>query len=402
MRHQLYLAFAALFAVVLWSCSDDSSDTVAGYWGDQKANQEEQHGTDPADLPTLNATARQVADAMTCGINIGNTMECPTGEGAWSGTEVTPEYIKGLKAAGFNAVRIPCAWDAHMVDKTSFTIDPAWLERVDRVVDWCYQSGLYVVLNAHWDNGWLEDHIFEADKEGVILAEQSAIWRQVATRLAKYDSHLLFAAMNEPGMNETSGGGKKWDAEAAARVVRYQQAMIDAVRAAGGYNATRCLVVQGLGASIDSTVDGMTALPRDPATDRMLVEVHFYEPYQFALMEQDASWGNTFWYWGAANHVDGSEHNATWGEEQYVADQMAKIKAKYPDTPVIIGEFAAIIRTNVDNKEKHLASVALYNKTVAQAARACGFAPFYWETGDIINRRTGEVKNADIVKALTE
>ncbi|WP_289464286.1 cellulase family glycosylhydrolase, partial [Klebsiella pneumoniae] len=93
-------------------------------------------------------------------------------------------------------------------------------------------------------------------------------------------------------MNETSSKGKKWtDAEAVARVVEYEQTMIDAVRATGCNNAKRTLIVQGLGTSIAETNDHMIALPTDAAEDRLMVEVHFYEPFQFALMEEDASWG---------------------------------------------------------------------------------------------------------------
>lgn len=351
----------------------------------------------------MSHSATELASLMYAGINIGNTMECPSGEGAWSGAVVNETYIKGLKAAGFNAVRIPCAWDSHMTDKTTYTIDPTWLDRVYEVVSWCVSNDMYVVLNAHWDNGWLEDNIFKAAKQSAIVAEQKAIWTQVATKMNAFDEHLLFAACNEPGMNETSGNEAKWaDQEAVARVVEYEQTMIDAVRATGGNNATRCLVVQGLGTSISSTYTYMKSLPTDNVADRLMVEVHFYEPYQFCLMEEDASWGKTFWYWGKDNHVSGSEHNPDWGEESWLTAQLDKMKELYTskNIPVIIGEYSAMFRTVSENQEMHDKSVAYYGQVVTEYAKNAGCVPFYWETGSVINRANGAVKKQAVVDGL--
>lgn len=348
--------------------------------------------------------ATELAALMYAGINIGNTMECPGNEGAWSGTKVNEAYVRGLKAAGFNAVRIPCAWHSYIENSSTYTISSTWLERVEEVVSWCVANGMYVVLNSHWDGGWLEDNIFDASKEAAIVAEQTAIWTQIANKLNRFDEHLLFAACNEPGMNETSGGGHAWetDAEAVARVVKYEQAMIDAVRATGGYNARRCLIVQGLGTDISATNGYMSALPTDNVANRLMVEVHYYEPYQFCLMEEDASWGKMFYFWGEGNHVSGSDHNADWGEESWVKEQFEKMKAKYTDKgiPVIIGEYSAMFRTISEGQDMHDKSVCYYGEVVTREAKNHGCVPFYWETGSVINRTTGEVKKQDVVDGL--
>lgn len=403
---QLTIIFTLLVAGMLTACSDVNPDTVAGLWGDQLIVPEpEPDAPVGPELPSLDATAKEVAAAITAGINIGNTMEAPEGEGSWNGGyKVSREYLAGLKAAGFNAVRIPCAWDAHLSDRATYTIDPAWLDRVDEVIGWAYENDMYVVLNDHWDGGWLEDNIFDASKEAAITAEQSALWGQVAEKLAKYDSHLIFAACNEPGMNETINNDDRWatDPTAMERLIKYEQAMIDAVRNASGYNATRCIAVQCPGASITATDTYMTLLPTDKATDRLMVEVHFYEPYQFALMEEDASWGNTFWYWGEGNHVEGSQHNATWGEEDYVRGQFARVKNKFVDAgiPVILGEYSCMFRTVEENQAAHDRSVAYYGEVVTREAKAAGCVPFYWETGGVINRADGTVKRQDVVDGL--
>ncbi len=363
--------------------------------------------------------AKTLVSKIYAGINIGNTMECNSSddekaETAWGNPLVNENYIKGLKALGFNAIRIPCAWHSHLSDTENYIISPKWLERVKTVVDYCVNNDMYVVLNSHWDTGWLEDNIFSSGKRKLILAEQTAIWTQIANTFINYDEHLIFSGSNEPGMNETSSGGKKWegsDGESAIkRLISYEQAFIDAVRATGGNNAKRCLVFQGLGTDIASTYSYMTTLPSDNVENRLIAEVHFYEPYQWALMEDDASWGKVFYYWGKDNHKDGSSHNPTWGEESHVDSQFAKMKEKFVDAgiPVIIGEYSTRIQTHgtddseIFDTELHKKSRAYYNKYVTMVAKNNGCATFYWETGGEINRTTGEAKNQYAIDGIME
>jgi len=363
-------------------------------------------------------SAKELASMMYAGINLGNLMEASDGEGSWRNGKVSEEYIKSLKNAGFNTVRIPCAWAAHFSKKSSdpqYTIDPSWLERVKRVVSWCVQNDMYVVLNCHYDkDGWLEDNIFKDLIENEIVAEQKAIWTQVANYMKDFDEHLLFAASNEPGMNETSGHDEMWaDKYAVERVVRYEQTMIDAVRATGGNNASRTLIVQGLGASISNTYQYMdnaaetevSTFPVDKVPDRLMMEVHFYEPYQFCLMEKDESWGKMYYYWGKDNKVAGSDRNTPDAStEAWVDAQMAKMKAKFVDKgiPVIIGEYAAMFRTVSDgeNQEMHDKSVAAYDEYVTKVAKNNGCVPFYWETGDVIDCTNGKVLKQYIFDAI--
>ena len=368
---------------------------------------EQAAGVDDGDA--MQSSATELISKIKVGINIGNTMECPSGEGAWSGSKVTPAYVAGLKALGFNAVRIPCAWHSYISDTKTYAIKESWMSRVKEVVDYCLGNDMYVVLNSHWDTGWLEDNIFNTAKQTAIIAEQKAIWTQVANAFKDYDEHLIFAGCNEPGMNETSSGGKKWDADAVARLVKYEQTFIDAVRATGGNNAKRCLVFQGLGTDIASTAESMSDIPTDPA-GRLIAEIHYYEPYQWALMEQDAGWGKVFWYWGEDNHKSGSDHNPDWGEEQWAKDQFAKMKKKFVDNgiPVIVGEFSSRIQTAATRDDKteefdeelHKKSRAYYNEVIVREAKNSGCAPFYWETGGEINRTDGTAKNQYAIDGL--
>ncbi len=364
----------------------------------------------------MNSSAQQIAAKMYAGINIGNTMEAGANEGSCNSQKapVNRHYIKALKAAGFNAVRIPCNWYNYLEDHEDgvYTIKESWLNHVKDVVTWCISEDLYVVLNAHWDTGWLEDYIFteNEDLQDSINAKQKAIWTQIANKMNDFDEHLLFAAMNEPGMNETSSKEDRWQSEPIGlqRLKIYQQTMLDAVRATGGNNAKRVLIMQVPGASISVAKDNgfdATALPTDQVEGRLMAEAHFYEPYQFCLMEKDADWGKMWYYWGAANHVDGSERNATTDyEERWVDTQMGKLKELFVDkgVPVILGEFGADIRTLGDGEDQgnHEASVAYFAEYVTKTAKTNGIVPFLWETGAVINHKTGDIIKQNIVNSL--
>lgn len=348
----------------------------------------------------MSSDAKTLASKMYAGINIGNTLEATGGETSWGNPKVNATYIAGLKNLGFNAVRIPCAWDSHLSDESTYEIDPDWMDRVVEVVGYCVDNDMYAIVNIHWDGGWLEDNITSGYNSD-IDAEQKALWTQIATALGGYDEHVLFAAMNEPGMNETSGSSSV-STTAVQTIMTYQQTFVDAVRATGGNNATRCLVVQGPATDINFTVEVTYGVPTDTATDRLMVEVHYYDPYQFTLMEEDATWGKTFWYWGSDNYVSGSDHNATWGEESWVTAQFDKMKTSFVDKgyPVIIGEFCAMKRTVSENQQKHNDSRKYFNEVVTREAKNRGIVPFYWETGTDINRSDGSAKEDYAIEGI--
>lgn len=359
------------------------------------------------DLP-MQSSAAEIAKKMGVAVNIGNTLEATGGETAWNNPMISQTYLAGVKAMGFDAVRIPCNWYNHYMtvkdvmgnDSLTTTIDPAWMARVKEVVSMCIDNDLYVVLNDHWDTGWIENTFDQGYHSS--LAEQLAdMWTQIATEFNPFDEHLLFAGLNEPGM---SG---QITAPALEALTKYEQAFIDAVRATGGNNATRTLVVQGPQTNIDATVADSYVLPVDAVADRLMVEIHFYDPYQFALMEDDADWGKTWWYYGSDNHVAGSIHNnGTYMNEAEIEGQFAKMKAKFVDNgyPVILGEYAPMIRT-VDkyadlDVAKHEASRAYWNEVVTRAALHNECVPCYWETGGDINRTTGTAINTYAIDGI--
>ncbi|MCD8207883.1 MAG: cellulase family glycosylhydrolase, partial [Bacteroidales bacterium] len=128
---------------------------------------------------SMASDAKTLISKIYAGVNIGNTMEVPGGETGWGNPRVNKTYVDGLSTMGFNAVRIPCAWDSYIINDATYEIDPTWMERVSEVVGYCLDNDMYVIVNIHWDGGWLEDNIKQGYNES-INAKQKALWTQIA------------------------------------------------------------------------------------------------------------------------------------------------------------------------------------------------------------------------------
>jgi len=344
----------------------------------------------------LDRTAIEIVGDMSPGINLGNTLEATTSwtgaalwnnkaglasETGWQGTRTSQAVIDYMASLGFRSVRIPCAWAfGHITNASTCEIDAQWMARVKEIVDYCIGRGLYVVLNDHWDGGWIEEHIADTDANTIAgnKARLTKLWTQIATEFRDYDEHLLLAGLNEPNAG---------DQVATNNLVEYNQTFVDAVRATGGNNERRVLVVQGPSTSIDNTCNFMAGkMPTDVVDGRLAVEVHYYNPWQFWGMEKDESWGKVFYYWGNGNHHSGSQHNATWGEESEMRSQLMKMKTNFVDKgyPVVIGEFGANWRNlagqSGESQEKHDASIrAHYRELYALCKEMGGMVAMAWD-----------------------
>ncbi len=410
--------------------------------------------------------ASELVAPMGMGYNIGNTMEVPENPTGWGNPLPTAGYIKAIKAAGFNTVRIPCAWYSHSdalakdiaanggtadngaythVGKdasfTNPTIDAAWLKQVKDVVDMIIAEGMYVVLNSHWDEGWLEDRVYEgtanprsgsgdiANSSATTKARQAAYWKQIATYFKDYDEHLLFAGANEPGVNDPWGASGQWafDDSRMQILKGYYEAFITSVRSAGGNNATRTLIVQAPRTEMDNAPMLSTNWPTDPAgAGYMMAEVHYY-PYQYSLMTKDEDWGTQFYYYTGLESSTDQTHNMGWnvysnsidntalGTPNQIAKAFGELKTMFCDKgiPVIIGELGAIKRTgqitDAANLKLHLQGRALFYGEVAKNAKANGIIPYVWDTGaendgnmTIITRQKGtySILDPDVLNAL--
>ena len=334
----------------------------------------------------------------TYGWNLGNTLEPPCGEGCW-GSAATQNLINAVASAGFNTIRIPCAWDSN-ANQSTYVIDSTYMARVKEVVDWCYGANLYVIVNCHWDNGWLEKNIGDT-VDSTIAAKQYAYWTQISETFINYDDKLMFAGCNEPDIDT---------AAQMATLLVYEQTFVDAVRDTGGNNSNRWLIVQGPKTDINLTYQLMNTLPTDTAVDRMMVEVHYYDPYQYTLMTSDASWGDMFYFWGQNYYHDTmTNRNADWGREDWVNTQFEKMKTKFVDQgiPVIIGEFCAFKRTGYsdltdEDFDLHVAGRTYFHKTIMDVANAKGLKPIFWDIqGQNFNWTSGTQTDPDNITVLT-
>lgn len=389
---------------------------------------------------------------MGMGYNIGNTMEVPKDPTGWGNPLPTKEYVKAIKAAGFNTIRIPCAWYSHSnaltqdvaaygrEDNSTYkhvgaassftnpTIDATWLAQVKDVVDMIIAEGMFVVLNSHWDEGWLEDRVYNgtanprsgageiANSSATTEARQKAYWSQIADYFKSYDEHLIFAGANEPGVNDPWGEGGQWkfDTDRMKILQGYYNAFVSAVRSAGGNNDTRTLIVQAPRTEMDMASMLSSNMPTDPAgAGYMMAEVHYY-PYQYSLMTADESWGKQFYYYSGLESTTDTPHNMgsatnanTLGTPAQITKAFGELKTMFCDKgiPVIIGELGAIKRTGQltgENLKLHLQGRALFYAEVAKNAKANGIIPYVWDTGDegdgnmtFITRQSGEYKVFD-------
>ena len=210
---------------------------------------------------------------VVMGWNLGNSLEAEGTETSWGNPATTADMIKSIKGEGFNAVRIPVRWGQHC-DMSTMTIDEKWLSRVKEIVDWCLAEDMYVIINTHHDL-WLEHYPTNA-KKAELNEKLGKLWTNIATAFADYDGRLAFAGLNE--VNAEGNWGLTPTQENYDVTNSFNQTFVDAVRATGGNNAQRNLVVQSY--RCNPTM-GLTNLvvPTDPTPNRLSVEFHYYDPY---------------------------------------------------------------------------------------------------------------------------
>ncbi|MBQ8921614.1 MAG: cellulase family glycosylhydrolase [Oscillospiraceae bacterium] len=328
-----------------------------------------------ADAPaaeTAFPTAQEIVDDIVIGWNLGNVLESHYDvysddpyvyEQGYGNPITTQKMIQDVHAAGFNAIRIPVTWMQKLDEHDN--ISEAWMNRVQEVVDWAYDDGMYVILNVHHDthadNGWLKANY---DSWNTYQGRFASIWAQISERFADYDYHLIFEGFNEISGNGTDPNGNRaqvwyfWeDWQNAEReecldvTAKYNQLFVDTVRASGGNNAERTLLCNTFGASGDSSVIRDFKLPDDTAQDRLITGAHLYMPYYFAAMDQP----DTKTYSSA--------------ELQKVFD----VFDYYIDGPVVIGEFNATYKDNDEERNR-------WAKEYMTITREKGYKCFVWDT----------------------
>ncbi len=297
-------------------------------------------------------TALEATRLMGNGINLGNTLEaCDNNVGIktstplsyethWGQPKTTQAMIDGMKAAGFDTIRIPVAWmtNATHLYEGDYTIDADYMDRVEEVVRYARKAGMYVIINDHWDGGWYGMFGSEsAETRALAMEAYKGMWQQIAERFRDYSDYLIFESANEELGTRFDENSALYcsdsvvtyltDDERYALTNEINQTFVDVVRATGGNNATRFLLIAGYGTNIDQTCDDRFQMPKDTADSKLMVSVHYYDPWSYCGASSAASatkWGKVSDY-------------------EYMDQQLAKM-TKFTEAGygVVIGEYGAL------------------------------------------------------------
>lgn len=389
---------------------EDSSDN-----GEQQTADVSQAGAllPNVTIPDLSIEEKAVPDTesmkfvedLKIGISLGNTFDAykDTGlsdemstETAWVNIKTSKSIIKAFHEAGFKTIRIPVSWHNH-VDK-DYNISEAWMARVQKVVDWAIEEEMYVILNIHHDNhpeanGFYPDNAHMEQSVSYI----KAIWSQLAERYKDYDEHLIFESMNEPRL---VGHEHEWwipsgnsdVTESVLCINELNQLFVDTVRASGGYNASRYLMCPGYDASADGALHKDFVLPHDtPEAEKekkIIVSVHAYTPYDFALNLSGTS------------YFSSEKKSSTKDIDSFMDKLYLRFIVK--GIPVVIGEFGALDKNNLEERVDYAAYYIA-------SAKARGMTALWWDNNSfsgngenfgLLYRTGGYIVYEDIVNAL--
>ncbi len=329
----------------------------------------------------LSMTTMAVVKDMGLGINLGNTFESNGDwingssvnnyETAWGSPTITKPMIDGYANAGFKTVRIPVAWSNLMTGNSSggnYTVSTALLNRIAEVVDYVLDNGMYAIVNIHYDGGWWEN--FPTDS-AECMKKYKRIWQQVSNKFKDYSGYLVFESLNEEGVWDDvwyiwrNGDDMTAKARAYGILNAINQEFTTLIRASGGNNADRHLLIAGYATNIDRTIDAMFKMPTDPQS-RQAVSVHYYDPFGFTHAPLDNSWS------------DWAPLRTTWGtnnDYNELNDYMNKMKTNFVDKgiPVIVGEYGVAEHGRPENE------IRKYTLAVAETIYERDMCPVLWD-----------------------
>lgn len=333
-------------------------------------------------------SAEDAVSAMKIGLNLYNTMEAygtwfdwtddpiETFQTCWGNPLVTADWFNAVKANGFNAVRIPVTWFPHTDE--NFQVTEKWMNRVEEVVKYGLDAGLYVILNVHHDTGgeWLAADLSNIDE---ISEKYVNLWTQIATRFEKYDDHLMFESYNEILDENEQWVNAKGDAFIA--VNQLAQTFVNTIRSLGENNQHRNLIVNTYAANGSHDMLDPFVIPTDQIPEHLMVQVHNYDPAAFCKMTQELKDG---------------EELPVWTEEfqNELAEELDILIEYYNanHVPIIIGEFAANDKIAEEERAKYAEFMVTYCRSNANISL------FYWN--EIISRTTFQPTWPTLMNAL--
>lgn len=350
------LAAAAIAAVMCLSCitacgKNDDSSSAAG------SSESSSDGKKEVNMEIRDISSWELVKEMSIGWNLGNTMDATGTSGlgcetAWQPVTTNEGMATLLKDTGFNVMRVPVSWGDHMDDE--YKVDEEWMARVHEIVDYGINNGLFVILNTHHEEWYFPT----AENKDEDIAQLTALWSQIAEEFKGYDEHLIFEGLNEPRCRNTPMEWTGGDADSRAIVAEYAKAFYETVRASGGNNEKRHLMLTGYAASSNRNCLEQVWLPEND--DKVIVSVHAYLPYSLALDTK----GTDKWDANNTSEIDNFFFNL---DELFIQKQI----------PVIIGEFGTV---NKDNLEDRIACAEYY---VGKGAEY-GIPMIWWDNNAIV------------------
>ena len=310
---------------------------------------------------------QQYVDAMQPGINLGNTLDAIPDETSWGNPPATQALFQKYKAAGYKSVRIPITWTDHMGPGPTYTVDPAWMDRVQQVVDWALDAGLYVMINTHHDSWqWISSMPTNHD---VVVARFTAVWTQISERFVGYPATLMFESINEPqfaGVDEPT---------AREMLDELNTRFFDVVRSSGGMNSTRPLVLPSLFTNAGQAhLDSLAATIANLNDPNLITTTHFYGFWPFSVNIM----GYTKFNKPTIDDIIKSFDNVY---NTFVAKGI----------PSITGEFGLLGHSIVERGE-----LLRYFEYVTHYSRTKRITHMFWDTGGLINRTTYELQDPDL------
>lgn len=261
--------------IVLCGCSgnDAQNDTQTEGTSESTSGSEQIHETNLGTMRSI--SIQELVAEMNTGWNLGNTLDADGGETGWGNPVTTHEMIDAVREAGFNTIRIPTTWNKHFIEGDDYKIDEEWMKRVNEIVDYAFDNEMYVILNSHHETDWIKPTMAEVDG---VLPKFKAMWTQIAENFKDYGDHLLFEGLNEPRIigGENEWGGGTADNRQALNVLN--KAFVDTVRATGGNNSTRGLLITTVAAAVTDNSLRDLEIPDDK---NIIVSLHAYTPYDF-------------------------------------------------------------------------------------------------------------------------
>lgn len=296
----------------------------------------------------------EIVKEMKVGWNLGNTLDAEGGETEWGNPVTTKAMIDEVKAKGFNTVRLPITYDGHIGEGPDYIIDSEWMNRVNEVVDYVIDNNMYAIINTHHEGGWL---IPDYAHEDEITDRLVKMWEQIAARFMDYGDHLVFETMNEP---RVIGSDSEWVGgtyEYRDVINALNLAAVNAIRASGGNNAERYIMIPTHAAStVQAAMDDLVIPNND---DRIIVSLHMYSPYYFSMVyEQTAQWGTD---------SDKAELDSAFDAiyNTFVRNGRA----------VVLGEWGTI------NKDENVDARVTHAGYYVKAAKERGITTIWWDNG---------------------